>query len=357
MENIGTEYIYLNLKANSKNIQKKIISSNSRKIEKDYKKIIIFPQDNSIWFYRSFKTIINIFEYPIMESEKWSQNDIEYNQNDPPLEIKNKIYKLQEKINYDKFNNIIRADILLRGESKFWVFLHAGEKFTDRTFVIIFSKIHFNKRCYVSIGTFINKKQYNNKNNKRYNINKWSLNNNIEKNILYESDSSKALSLNNNIYNIDNNLDTSNDKNIDMNIEEYNNIDNKDKTEYEFIVLKKQELVKEISLKDKKKLLKEIKGRENTLDICKLKIYIFDDGQKINIKIKLDDGHYENEIHENYFKSAFDKRNTNNIENDNNQIMFAGSGEGCAIISFNNEISNKDYKYKKTEDCKCCLII
>ena len=357
MENIGTEYIYLNLKANSKNIQKKIISSNSRKIEKDYKKIIIFPQDNSIWFYRSFKTIINIFEYPIMESEKWSQNDIEYIQNDPPLEIKNKIYKLQEKINYDKFNNIIRADILLRGESKFWVFLHAGEKFTDRTIVIIFSKIHFNKRCYVSIGTFINKKQYNNKNNKRYNINKWSLNNNIEKNILYESDSSKALSLNNNIYNIDNNLDTSNDKNIDMNIEEYNNIDNKDKTEYEFIVLKKQQLVKEISLKEKKKLLKEIKGRENTLDICKLKIYIFDDGQKINIKIKLDDGHYENEIHENYFKSAFDKRNTNNIENDNNQIMFAGSGEGCAIISFNNEISNKDYKYKKTEDCKCCLII
>ena len=153
MENIGTEQIYLNLKSKSKKKEQKIITTTSfesqnkklsKKDEKEnrikiLKKINIFPKDKSIWQYNSFTTYINnnYFECPIIpEEEKWTQ--IESNKK-TPIELSNFIYQLQDEINYDEFNNLIKAEIILKGESKFWIFLHCEEKFNDKTVVITFS--------------------------------------------------------------------------------------------------------------------------------------------------------------------------------------------------------------------------
>ena len=378
MENIGIEHIYLNLKIKTKNIEKYIISSKPLNDTKKYKKKNTFPKDDSLWLYNSFKTYINdnFLECPIISSEKWEQfENHQEDINNNIIEIKNSIFLLKEKINYDKFNNNIMTDIILKGESNFWIFLHDSEKFSDKTTVIILSKKDYSKRCFVSLGTFINKNQLKNKGKILNSINKkqqLNLNDNnisnkvIEKNILYESniDASRSITLgnsNNMFRNIDNNSDIRIEKNIDANIETDFDINNGN-IDYEFVVFKKQELVEEISLEKKKE--KEKKNINNNdkpfLNVCRLKIYIFDDGHKIDIKIRLNDGEYENEISEKYFKSTFDVGSTNKMINKKeNKIMFAGSGEGCGVLFFSNEINSKDHKYflKRTNDCQCCNII
>ena len=131
------------------------------------------------------------------------------------------------------------------------------------------------------------------------------------------------------------------------------------------LFLKNQELVEEISLKDKTE-----KNKNNAykilcdidLNACSLNINIFDDGRNIIVKTKLNRGNYENEIKENSFKPIFDISCINNIDNSYKfptfKIMFAGSGEGCKIDYFYNVINNKDKKYfRKTNDCECCVII
>lgn len=379
MENIGIEHIYLNLKLETKNIEEKnIISSRPLNDTKKYKKKIAFPEDDSLWLYNSFQTYINdkFLECPVISPEEWEQfeNDQEYI-NSNIIEIKNQILLLKEKIDYDKFNNNIITDIILKGESSFWIFLHDNEKFSDKTTVIILSKKDYLKRCFVSLGTFINKNQYKNKEkilndiNKKLqlNLNDNNISNNvIEKNILYDSsiDASRSIILgndNNKFRNIDNNSDIRIEKNIDVNIDTDFGINNGN-IDYEFVVFKKQELVEEISLEKKKeKEKKNINNNDKTfLNVCRLKIYIFDDGHNINIKIRLNDGEYENEISEKYFKSTFDVGSTGEMINKKeNKIMFAGSGEGCGVLFFHNEIKFKDHKYylKRTNDCQCCNII
>ena len=377
MENIGTEQIYKYLKAQKneeKILSEKIISNiKEHKINNDnintIKKSNNFPEQSSKWLYNSFTTYINdnYFECPIIsEDEKWLQNE---QNKKSPIEIRNLIFQLKDEINYEKFNNIIKANIILKGESKFWIFLHCEKNISDKTVVIVLSKQEFCKRCFVSLGAFIDKDLNNNKKKNTNNNNNINLNN-IQRKILYESntDASKIMSVssNNGYQNIDNNIDINNNIYFDNNIDNIDNIDNNEENkEYEFVIFKSQELVEEISIKDKKekninndnKMLNDI-----DLNVCFLNINIFDDGKNIIVKTKLNRGNYENEIKENSFKPIFDISCINNIDNSYKfptfKIMFAGSGEGCKIDYFYNVINNKDKKYfRKPNDCQCCIII
>ena len=79
-------------------------------------------------------------------------------------------------------------------------------------------------------------------------------------------------------------------------------------------------------------------------------MHIFDDGHKIKVKIKVNDGDYENEISENYFKSTFElgsedemMDNKELVKNKNdNKIMFAGSGEGCEWCFYLMKLSTRN---------------
>ena len=354
MENIGSENIYIDLKSKSKELKKRILAAKSiyEKIEsrknkenlKNIKKTNIFLKENTNWLYKSFTTYINnnnFIEYPLILDGEWAKNEMTQKSS---IEIRNLIFKLKNEIYYEYFNNIIKADIFLKGESKFWIFLHCEEKINDKTAVIIISKQELSKRCYVSLGSFINKKIDNNKN---------------EKSSLYESmtDTSKLMNLScNGIYNIDNNIDLNNNNDININNEE--NID------YEFVVLKTQELVEEISLKDKNERKKREGLNNNSfLNLCRLNIKIFDDGQKIIAKIKLNDGNYENEINGDYFLPSFNIENLKNFNDNINsngfKIMIAGSGEGCRVVFFANELfykNKKNFNNKNRIDCECCII-
>ena len=37
------------------------------------------------------------------------------------MELKNAIYQLKDEIDYEHFDNIIKAEIILKGESTFWL--------------------------------------------------------------------------------------------------------------------------------------------------------------------------------------------------------------------------------------------
>ena len=362
MEGINSEYIYKQLKLKSKQIKEKtsneksLILKNS-KIKKNIKinnskRTNIFPEENNKWFYNSFNTYFNKndFECPSISEEKWLKNASDKK---VPIELRNLIYSLEEEIYYEQFNNLIKANITLKGESKFWIFLHCEEKINEKTVVITISKDEFSKRCFVSLGTFVDKQlTYN------------------EKNILNENhmNTSRRVSVNSNTFhNIDNNIDNNVENNLDNNYDydnsiNINNIDN----QYEYIIFKTQELVEEISLKDKKGKEKNMDyNRYNSDDnVCFLNIIVFDDGQRINVKIKLNDGKYENEIKGDFFIPTIDFGNVSIISGNYKfhgyKIMIAGSGEGCKVIYFSNEIDIKLQKngFKNGQnDCQCCNII
>jgi len=365
MENIGTENIYIYLKSRAKKFKELFLtrkSSLSQSLKKSQNETInkvnnIFPMNNTNWYCNTFTTYTNnnSVECPNTPSENWHQSS---SNNKEPMELKNSIYQLKDEINYDYLDNIIKAQIILKGESTFWLFLHYGDKFNDKTIVITISKEDFSQRCFISLGTFINKELNPNKSN-----NENCLNNSY-------SNANNRIKLN--INNIDNNFDY-NGINLDNNLD-YNNIQNNNNVdEYEYVIFRKQELVEEISLEDKKEKLKQ-KKKENKLyfnagekNICYLNIIVYDDGQNIDVKIKMNDGKYENEIKGDFFLPSFDLGNISinnsideNYKLEGSKIMIAGSGDECKIEYLINEINYKETKlgqyYKKQNDCQCCII-
>lgn len=367
MENIGTENIYLYLKSRAKKLKEIFLSkksSLSQSLKKGQNENInkannIFPMNNTNWYYNTFTTYTNnnSIECPNSPSENWYQSSSDKK---GPMELKNSIYQLKDEINYEYFDNIIKAEIILKGESTFWLFLHCGEKFNDRTAVIAISKEDFSQRCFISLGTFINKELNRNKSN--------------DKNYLNNSNSNTNKKMKLNINNIDNNIDY-NDINLDNNFD-YNNIqiNNNYTNDYEYIIFRKQELVEEISLEDRKEKLKKNKkgedkyylynGEKNT---CYLNIIVYDDGQNIDVKIKVNDGKYENEIKGDFFIPSYDLGNISvnssideSYKLEGSKMMIAGSGDECKIQYLFNEIYYKEVKlgppYKKQNDCQCCII-
>lgn len=382
MERVGTENLYLYLSARSKifdgenKLGNESITQNelqSQKIETNIRNEECTLTNTKLWLHNSFSTYINnnSIECPvIVDEEKWLQNEPNRgNQN----ELRNVIYKLQKEINYFQYNNLLNAEIVLKGESKFWIFLRCEEKFNEKTVAIILSKKDFCKRCFVSLGSFVDKKIDNNKINIMINNslkNKNNINNSNKNKILYINHSD--LLNNNNSYrckNIDNNFDYNNDNNDDYNNETISNncntINNNDgKIDYDFAILKTQELVEELTLEEKKKKYKNNPMNNNNNNICFLDINVFDDGNKINVKIKLNKGKYDNEISGNCFRSAFDTQNNTNISSSYKlpkyKIMIAGSGEGCSVLQFSNQMINKmqkiGYRNNKEVSCQCCII-
>lgn len=367
MENIGTENIYLYLKSRAKKLKEIFLSkksSLSQSLKKGQNENInkannIFPMNNTNWYYNTFTTYMNnnSIECPNSPSENWYQSSSDKK---GPMGLKNSIYQLKDEINYEYFDNIIKAEIILKGESTFWLFLHCGEKFNDRTAVIAISKEDFSQRCFISLGTFINKELNRNKSN--------------VKNYLNNSNSNTNKKMKLNINNIDNNIDY-NDINLDNNFD-YNNIqiNNNYTNDYEYIIFRKQELVEEISLEDRKEKLKKNKkgedkyylynGEKNT---CYLNIIVYDDGQNIDVKIKVNDGKYENEIKGDFFIPSYDLGNISvnssideSYKLEGSKMMIAGSGDECKIQYLFNEIYYKEVKlgppYKKQNDCQCCII-
>ena len=244
MEGIDSEHIYKQLKLQSKQIgeknsaEKSFLLQNKNTNINNYKRINIFPLKNTKWFYNSFNTYFNKnnLECPNISEENWLQSS---SNKKPPIELRNLIYSFEEEINYEQFNNLVRANIMLKGESRFWIFLHCEEKFNDKTAVITISKEEFCKRCFVSLGTFVDKQPKKN-----------------EKNILNESlvETSRIMSACSSAYhNFDNNIDINVENNLDNNYDYDNNINiNNINDQYEFVIFKTQELVEEISLTDKK---------------------------------------------------------------------------------------------------------
>ena len=367
MENIGTENIYLYLKSRAKKLKEIFLSkksSLSQSLKKGQNENInkannIFPMNNTNWYYNTFTTYTNnnSIECPNSPSENWYQSSSDKK---GPMELKNLIYQLKDEINYEYFDNIIKAEIILKGESTFWLFLHCGEKFNDRTAVIAISKEDFSQRCFISLGTFINKELNRNKSN--------------DKNYLNNSNSNTNKKMKLNINNIDNNIDY-NDINLDNNFD-YNNIqiNNNYTNDYEYIIFRKQELVEEISLEDRKEKLKKNKKGENKYylyngekNTCYLNIIVYDDGQNIDVKIKVNDGKYENEIKGDFFIPSYDLGNISvnssideSYKLEGSKMMIAGSGDECKIQYLFNEIYYKEVKlgppYKKQNDCQCCII-
>ena len=349
MNGIDTENLFISMKLSIERIKEKIISKNitlrknelKSKIKKEQieylKTTTIFPKNNQDWVYSKFSTYLNNFntECPKISKEK-ELNFITPEQNQKSdIDITNYIYQLNQSINYYKLNNIINAKIELKEESKFWIFLHCDDKsYNNKTAVIIIAREYYN-RNFISLGTFIEKNEINKNNN----------NNKNNFNILSD-----------------------------------------DKT-YEFIEFRKQELIVEEDIKEKKekqkKLSEEINIKENDEDIFEEKsiyeINIIDDGDKIECKIKLNNGEYINEIYGDFFFPVFENINENNNNeneldniinlnvkekeslnsNSGYKIRIAGSGEKCTVIYFENELNLKNQKFEfhnRENDCQCCEI-
>jgi len=348
MKGIDTEKIYINLKQSVQILSGKIKTKNNILSKSIAKSNIIkeqiqsqnstnlFSSKSADWSYTNFSTYINQFmtECPLISEEPEEIiNQNEQNQNSK-IEITNKIYQLNKGINYFKLYNIIKINIELEVESKFWLFLHCEEKFNNKTVVIIISRDNYN-RSFISLGTFIEKNDNNN--------------------IKYKNN-------NNNYIN-----------------------ENKD---YEFVEFKKQELIEENTIKEKNEKYKNIISEKNNEKIDSIfeqkityELNIFDDGEKIICQVKLNNGQNKNEIEGDFFYPVFeyipdDNNNENETENinvinlnikDNSssfsgyKIKIGGSGEKCVINSFCNELNLKNLKYdfqnNKQSDCQCCVIV
>ena len=364
MKSIGTGDIFIYLKSRAKKFKEIFLTKKSslsqsfkRSQDESIKKVDnIFPMNSTNWYYNKFTTHLsnNSIECPNIPSENWYQSSPGKKE---PIELQNVIYQSKDEINYEYLDNIIKAEIILNGESTFWLFLHCGEKFNDNTIVITISKEDLSQRCFVSLGTFINKEL------KR--------NNPIDKNCLNNSYSNENKKMKLNINNIDNNIDY-NEMNLDNNFDYNDNLPNKNNyvNEYEYVIFRKQELVEEISLEDRKAKLKQKKDdyfNDREKNTCHLNLIVLDDGQNIDVKIKMNDGKYENEIKGDFFMPSFDLGNIsiNSSINESykysgSKIMIAGSGDECKIVYLLNEINSKEAKlgpnYKKQNDCQCCVI-
>ena len=351
------ENIYMNLKLTSEKIKEKIISKNkilfkteskNRKDQIKYLKTTsIFPSLNINYSFQNFSTYQNQFliECPLIYSKE--ENFEIFSNLNEKIEITNKIYDINQRINYYKLNNKIKIKFELEGDSKFWLFLHCEENFNEKTAIITISKENFD-RNFLSFGIFLNKNEYSN--------------------------------------NIINNYENININNINTNI----NINNTNK-DYEFIELKKQELVEENTvkeIKEKNKINNEIISDDNYQTKSLYDLDIFDDGIKILCNVKLNGGGGDNYADGDFFYPVFeniygennctenefddiiklnmnekDKKNkdNNSINNTNSgyKIKIAGSGDKCNLISFFNELNLKNQKYEfynKQTDCQCCFI-
>ena len=169
-DNLNIEGIYQSIRNKLKNINNNellidhnlLAQDNFESYKEEIKSAIKYIPFNekANWNYSTFSTSINKYniEYPEILSSTWTPTCLD---SDNGMDITNKIFECEETIDYRLVNNIIKANILLKGDGMFWIFLHLNHKFNDKTIVILFSKNEYSQRVAMCLGSFI-KSDYTN---------------------------------------------------------------------------------------------------------------------------------------------------------------------------------------------------
>ena len=169
-ENLGIERIYNlikeklnNTKDNELIIDQNIYNKdNSQLYKEEIKNAIKYIPFNekTNWNYSTFSTNINKYniDYPEILSSSWTPTKIDF---DNGIDITNKIFECEETIDYRLVNNFIKANVLLKGDGMFLIFLHLNHKFNDKTVVILFSKREYSQRVTMSLGSFVKLDYFN----------------------------------------------------------------------------------------------------------------------------------------------------------------------------------------------------
>ena len=164
-DNLNIEGIYQSIRNKLKNINKNelvidhnfLTQDNFELYKEEIKSAIKYIPFNekANWNYSTFSTSINKYniEYPEILSNTWTATCLD---TDNGMDITNKIFECEETIDYRLVNNIIKANVLLKGDGMFWIFLHLNHKFSDKTIVILFSKNEYSQRVSMCLGSFIN---------------------------------------------------------------------------------------------------------------------------------------------------------------------------------------------------------
>jgi hypothetical protein len=312
IDNIGIETIYYLLKQKNKDCKKKneiqleqnaLIQNNfclsKEEINKELKYIPFNEKSN--WNYSTFSTNINNhnLEYPEILSNSWTPTCLNI---DNGIEISNKIFECEETINYDIVNTTIKANIVLKGDGMFWIFLRVNHEFDDKTIAIVFSKKEYSQRVSMSLGSFV-KLDY---------------------------------------------------------IKKSNEIGNN------FFIFQKQQLIKDYNINNNKKEKDNYEAQDSCLikmtiideGFDKIKINAkLNDGEIDNQLI----GQFYNQV-VNIQNLELNNTINNTINNENNyRVMIAGNGSYCKINNFYCETKLKRYidnnKIEMGEGCDCCKII
>ena len=309
-DNINLEVIYSILRKNTKKTQKNneilvdqyFFNQNNFELYKEEiknsLKYISF-NEKSNWSYSTFSTSINNhnIEFPEILSNTWTSTIPNV---DNGMDITNKIFICEERINYKIVNNLIKANILLKGDSMFWIFLHSNGVFDDKTIVILFSKKEFTQRVSMSLGCFVN---------------------------------------------------------LDL-------IDNTTKKENNFYLFQKQQLIKSYEIQQKYKENDKYERNDTCLikitiidegfDKIKIKSKL-NDGEEENELI----GRIFKQVAS---LDNIEQSNTNTDDEDKNyRVMIAGNGSSCKVINFFCETSLKKYignnNFGMRDGCDCCEIV
>jgi hypothetical protein len=310
IENTGIEAIYYILRKNAKKGQKDndlfleqfIFNQNNSNYNKEEIKQAIkyIPfTEKTNWKYSSFSTEINKnnVEYPEILSNSWTPICPNV---DNGMDITYKIFECEESINYKLVNNLVKANVVLQGESMFWIFLHTNNhKFDDKTVVIVFSKKEYTQRVTMSLGSFVNLDYIKSSENKGNNF------------FLFQKQQlikSYKIPKNNN---------------------EDDNYESGDKCLIKITVYDEgYDKIKIVAKLNDGEEENELIGR-----ICK-QVACFD---------------------------SFEQSNTNtDAEDKNYRVMIAGNGNNCKVNSFFCETNLKSYigsNRNETEGCECCELI
>lgn len=93
-------------------------------------------------------------ESPLIVNDTWSESNAKASNG---IELRNLIFQTEETFNYYITYNKIKANVILKNDSSFWIFLHSQNSFSERTATIHFSKEEFSQRIFISFGIFYNK--------------------------------------------------------------------------------------------------------------------------------------------------------------------------------------------------------
>jgi hypothetical protein len=153
-----TENIYLNQKKKILEIMNANKYGHNEHIDpSDQNKYIIFndpAETNKIdWKYAIFDTdqVFNE-DFPMIKTQ-WEETDI--NQNSKGIEIRNLIFASNEELNLKTMRVENYFDIILKGESTFWLITRSSDVLNKFSAVIKISKEDRCQKVFASFGTFV----------------------------------------------------------------------------------------------------------------------------------------------------------------------------------------------------------